>query len=897
MKILIVFLLLGGVKEKINKGSHFELPKEIGIRERKIFEIKDGHINFHTFQFDPLIDGEPLSPDFLFDGKFENDEDYFLIQFKDTSFWDLKEFIETKYNAKFTPFYIHNNTFIVKIISPTQEKLESIKNLRFVRWVGRYKPIYKFTKECFERFNLYPTRIDTFCVMLFDGNRIDEVSNLISSLGGKIVYKKKAPDEVTHLSRIAFEIKTSLISEIVLNKYVYVIGKLYPLGTFNDASRWVIQTNVAVDTSIWAKGIKGEGVIIGHNDDGLDQNHCFFNGTIDGQPKIVALLDGSGGGFAVGSHGTHTAGSACGGTDQQNTNLAYKGMAKRARLVSSEPLAGGNYTFYQVLQHAYNNGARIHTNSWGYVCNAGFNRCGAGGYEREALDIDNFTWNYPDMTVFFAAGNGGDCVPPLSCGNVRRISCPATAKNDVTVVATRRANNQEYKTTWSSFGAPSNLGDNRLGTDITAPGEKVNSADDGTACGITQMDGTSMATPTAAGAGALCVQYYKEGWYGNGTKNSAPSHNPSSALIRATLVASARDMLYDVDDDEGGPANSGVPNIYEGAGRITLEDVLWFGEARKLRFVDGDLPPNDNQFNTGDSIVYYINNVQSSDNLVIVLSWVDYPGSANTYPVIVNDLDLKVYSPGGTLYWGNYASNGWAAPGGTVNNRDALNTWEIVKIQTPQAGNWKVIVKARNIPQPKPAGVKYPFALLVRGVFSDLILGVHEFEFFAECISQGILLKWNEIMDAKNIEIHKKKEGEGYKSIVILSSHTTQYLDSEVEDGKEYFYKLIINYGDYNIVYGPIKIKYVRSLPDHLTLLSVFPSSQKDKILIKIFVPNNEKIEIKILDSSGRIYKKIFSGELVKGIHEFEVDLKNKGIYFLFIKDKKTKITEKILFM
>lgn len=48
MKILIAFILLGGVKEKINKGSHFELPKEIEFMEGKIFEIKK------DFEFKPF---------------------------------------------------------------------------------------------------------------------------------------------------------------------------------------------------------------------------------------------------------------------------------------------------------------------------------------------------------------------------------------------------------------------------------------------------------------------------------------------------------------------------------------------------------------------------------------------------------------------------------------------------------------------------------------------------------------------------------------------------------------------------------------------------------------------------------------------------------------------------
>jgi len=63
----------------------------------------------------------------------------------------------------------------------------------------------------------------------------------------------------------------------------------------------------------------------------LDKNHCFFNGTVNGQNKIVDLCDYNAGGCGVkslpagtncnssspgtGCHGTHTAGTAVGGTD------------------------------------------------------------------------------------------------------------------------------------------------------------------------------------------------------------------------------------------------------------------------------------------------------------------------------------------------------------------------------------------------------------------------------------------------------------------------------------------------------------------------------------------------------------------------------------------------------
>lgn len=855
-----------------------------------ISQMSEGlKINFHTASFEPITEGVPIFSSLL-DGNLNPGLNYVVIQFSEIPTPEERKNIGASYGIKFTPWYIHENAFIVSFVSDNPlKKIEEIKEIRNVRSVFLYKPAFKFTKDAWELFTTQPDLRDKFYVQVFHDSLLMDAVNQVINLGGEILFiGKRDLEEAKHLARFGFIIEAGKLAQIANNSGVFIIGRLYEKNVFNDASRWVIQTNVSVDTSIWARGIRGEGVIIGHNDNGLDPNHCFFNGTIDGQPKIVRLFDYNGGGFANGDHGTHTAGSALGGTDQQSTNKQYKGMAKRARLVSQEPLAPDPPGFYNVLLDAYNEGARIHTNSWGYQCNAGLNYCGAGGYDLEALDIDNFVWNYIDMTVFFAAANGGDCGSPLTCGNGRRISRPATAKNDITVVATRRANNQEYKTTWSSFGAPNNLGDYRFGTDLTAPGENVNSADNNTACGIVQMSGTSMATPTAAGAGALVVQYYKEGWYGNGTKNSAPSWNPSSALVRATLLASCRDMLYDVDDDEGGPANSGVPNIYEGAGRITLEDALWFGEPRKLAFVDGDLPYGDNQFNTGDSIVYTINVLGSSIPLIIILSWIDYVGTANTYPVIVNNLNLKVVDPSGNTYKGNVTSNGWSVP--NTGSFDALNTWELFKLQNPSTGEWKIIVKGANIPQPKPAGIKYPFAIVVTGNFDQISkLGTTESFLILSSLKEGILLNLNFFEKISEILIFKKEEKEKNFSLILKEENPPtpyRFVDRNVKIGNTYEYKVMVISGSGNQWFGPVSIKY-----DYLTSeIKAFSQISGSKLKLNLYLEEEDEIELYLKDPSGRNVKKIVENRFSKGNHSLVFDLSNyripSGIYFLNIKGK-----------
>ena len=216
----------------------------------------------------------------------------------------------------------------------------------------------------------------------------------------------------------------------------------------------------------------------------MDKNHCFFNGTVNGQNKIVDLCNYNAGGCGVpslpagtncnsspgtGCHGTHTAGTAVGGTDGLSTNLAYRGMAYKARIVSQYPLGGGGSGFNTVLNDAYNRGARVHTNSWGNVCGGFFTQCSPINYNTDAYIIDNFVWNKKDMVVVFAAGNHGDDVCLAGC--YRSASNPASAKNDITVGAMARA--LDAKMSWSAYG---NYPSGRFSIDIMAKGDTTYSA-------------------------------------------------------------------------------------------------------------------------------------------------------------------------------------------------------------------------------------------------------------------------------------------------------------------------------------------------------------------------------------------------------------------------------------
>jgi hypothetical protein len=213
-------------------------------------------------------------------------------------------------------------------------------------------------------------------------------------------------------------------------------------------------------------------------------------------------------------------------------------------------------------------------------------------------------------------------------------------------------------------------------------------------CGTISMSGTSMATPGAAGLTALIRQYYVDGWYPTGSENSANGFTPSAALLKATLVNSAVNMT----------GTTAIPANCQGWGRVLLENALFFtGQARELWVRD-----DNTGFATGSTAEQtWQFTVGSGQAFKATLAWTDFPSTPAASVNLVNDLDLTVTGPTGTIWRGNVFASGQSATGGTSDRR---NTLEQVLLNAPAAGTYTVSVKAFNV----PSGPQ-PFSLVVTG--------------------------------------------------------------------------------------------------------------------------------------------------------------------------------------
>ncbi|KAA3606774.1 MAG: hypothetical protein DWQ01_17310 [Planctomycetota bacterium] len=427
----------------------------------------------------------------------------------------------------------------------------------------------------------------------------------------------------------------------------------------NDKSRWVIQTNRNNDLKIWQQGILGENVAIGHMDGRIQESSCYFDDPTGVAPgaahRKIKWWSSSGGGD---SHGTHTAGSAAGNSQPVNGSIYRIGMAPLAFLIhhSYTPSAS---QMESALLEAYGKGARIHTNSWGNDWTT--------NYDTRCRGIDAYSHDQEEAVVLFAVTNGGS------------LKNPENAKSCLAVGATDRSNQDRHGT-----GGAGPTQDGRLKPEVYAPGCSTFSASTAS-CGTRSMCGTSMACPVVAGACALVKQYFEDGFYPSGAANAGNAFTPSGSLMRAMMANSAVDMT----------AESGYPSYREGWGRILLDNSMFFsGDARKLWVQD---VRHNSGLSQGQTQSFPLN-VQGGSDLRITLAFADEPGAAGAAAPVVNNLNLRVVSPNGTVYHGNLLSTSGGESNANPTKFDPRNTLETVNVANPVSGNWTIEIIGADVP-------------------------------------------------------------------------------------------------------------------------------------------------------------------------------------------------------
>lgn len=702
-------------------------------------------IHLTTGSFDPLLT-VPLIPQNLRGEIPLTGKGYYIVQFK--SFPQPSMIQQLSSLAKFYGYYPENSYLIQTLPSA----ISAIQSDPSVRWVGIYHPFYKLSPDIGKRPLSSDRRIGGMyylVVELFPDADVPAAVSAVEKLGGNSI--KIFPNSSN--TRLKVRFPSSFLADLARIPGVQWVEEEGERKFRNDTTSWVIQSDVSNSRPVWEHDIHGEGQIIGHIDGLIGNSSCYFPGPIS-SGKIVAIHNQFGS-ISLNSHGVHTAGTAAGNKLSETSADSGDGNAFAAKLAHtnlcdvdpSECDKGGpGITLEEALIDDHDDGARIHTNSWGDD--------GTTAYTADCHDIDRFSRDNEEDLVVFAVTNTSS------------LKTPENAKNVLAVGASKQAPDEESH----SSGGAGPTADGRRKPEIYAPGRNIVSANT-SSCGTTTSSGTSMAAPAITAAGALTRQYYQEGWYPGGAKNPSDGFNPSGALIKATLLNGTVDMT----------AVSGYPSNLEGWGRLLLDDSLYFaGDSRMLIAKD---VRNADGFSTGSTATdtYNFTIATGGMPLKVTLVWTDPESPVGNLGNLINNLNLSVTTPNGT-FKGNVFSNGQSVTGGTF---DVKNNVEQVLIMAPSTGDLVINVAAAGVGS-GPQG----YALVVSGGVAECLVPPGAPGNFI--VTQGPnenSLSWNAVGGA-SYNVYRNTIGCGSSFQLVGSTNSTNLIDEPLSAGFTYFYKV-----------------------------------------------------------------------------------------------------------
>ncbi len=272
-------------------------------------------------------------------------------------------------------------------------------------------------------------------------------------------------------------------------------------------------------------------------------------------------------------------------------------------------------------------------------------------------------------SCFISLSNGQALVSYLGLGSVS-ISLPTSNLIEIAGEGWETFNRLE------DFSSRGPTLDQRFKPDIVCPGGSIRSAlslaQQCGAGGIIEMSGTSMATPTCAGASALVRQYFREGYHIDGFRNTSAGLHATAALVKAAMIHSGRPIFIFRGGSFTLPQK--LPDPSQGFGRIELLSILRFGDSSGF-----DLNVwNKENVSDLESRHYCLAVDPGATRLRVTVVWTDPPGTPGSSRALINNLDLSVVSPDGNFFYGNALSeldethsNHQAID--TVNNAEQVN--------------------------------------------------------------------------------------------------------------------------------------------------------------------------------------------------------------------------------
>jgi len=655
--------------------SHWQSVSPDGLFE---FDLSpsSGLIHTRLGSFDPLEDSKLVAPGELMHSRLEVDR-LAIVQLFVNDAGMMEKICSLNGCIVLEP--LPDAAWRVRLAADASGSLDIINADSRVRWAGPEVAALRLHEGLIEKWSELPTTLDLVALPAPD-LAPEELRILALDLGRLNVEEATCGFtlcRLVNLSAIEAGGQQLQLLTMLFDGRILFIEPMNPLRLMNaQASTDIGLAEILVSQNT---GLNGSGETFAVLDTGLDSDHPDFSDRIL-SVRTSYSYDQSGADSNSG-HGTHVTGTLIsdGGSYSGGQGLVpHSTVHMYALEYDLSGMIAKTGSTYDILRDASIAGARIGVNAWGSSVDL-------GQYNLESRSLDTFAIDYPAFLAVFAVGDdpvqGSSAVAP-----------PSTAKNVLSIGASDGSS-------VANFSALGPALDGRIKPDLVAPGVGICStraeeatSPSGVACGTgvhangdplyMVISGTSPATAVCAASAGLMRQF-----------ETGISGGVTSDLVKAALINGGKDL--------GSPD---IPNPSEGWGQIDLENSMYPMAGAVVRNSWYD---NTQELEPGFGFIYTFD-LDSSFGVDITLVWLDPSGSSaspQSTARLVNDLDLQLIAPDGTIWLGNNFASGQSITGGS---KDSVNNVERIRLlpgSQTQTGQWSVMIA-------NDGGGKQGFALI-----------------------------------------------------------------------------------------------------------------------------------------------------------------------------------------
>ena len=518
---------------------------------------------------------------------------------------------------------------------------------------------------------------------MFQSYNMENINNLLDEINLYELNKKNRIE--TYLIK-----NPNVKRDFYSNKNHYIIYDIIeekPVYRSNDN----LKSAVATRTSALYPGgdlglnLEGENLTIGvwEIDYPLKTHQEFINAN--GESRI-STPDSTNPNPEYDFHGTHV----CGTVGASGVNSSAKGMAPKS-LIAAYNASGDNS---ETINEHLLSGMLVTNHSYGvYLYVDGEQNIPdwyPGCYINDCVTVDNGLYNNPYLLRVFSAGNaGGETYSNGLGAGLDKLTADKNCKNGLIVA------NANVSINFTPFGASisganiaqsSSQGptdDGRIKPDITGRGTNVTSSSDTSNSSYGSSTGTSMASPNVSGSLLLLQEHY----------NNLNGEFMKSATLKGLACHTATD-----EQDYEGVTSIPYPGPDPFWGWGVLNSEL---AAQTINDSQSNLAIiEENSLNNGETYSKTIN-VSDSDKLMASICWTDKAGVSqygilnSSTPVLVNDLDLRIFDSSGNEYfpWKLDLNNlPYAIKGDNI-----VDNIERVEVELPSPGQYTITISHKGL--------------------------------------------------------------------------------------------------------------------------------------------------------------------------------------------------------